>query len=176
MDTEKITQLRVFRSDLTPIESDSRYKISFISIENYQDNISKLKQVITFLHQDLEWDGIPTIQEVKERLLFGSICSLWEFENNVVGWNWFNNDCITIDWKTKYSFLKQNTEQYGGGAFISKQNKPEPSSGYKFYRFSIGNMLEHFDKEILYLYADNWNRASSIICFKCGFTRYNFIN
>jgi hypothetical protein len=94
----------------------------------------------------------------------------------VVGWSWLNNDCITIDWKSKHSSLKEKIEQYGGGAFLSKANKPESESGYKFYRYGIENMFKYFNKEVLYLYADDWNRVSSILCYKIGFKKYNFIN
>lgn len=176
MNYKKIVQLRLFRKDMKSIESDDRYNNSFVTISNFQENISKLEQVINFLHQDLVWDGIPTIEEVKERLTFGSVCMLWEFENKVVGWSWLNNECVTIDWKTEHTPLKENIEQYGGGAFLSKQRKPETTSGYKFYRYGIENMLKYFNKEILYLYADDWNRASSMICYKIGFKQYNFIN
>ena len=175
MNNAEYVQLRLFRNDMNHIEPDSRYSNSFITLSNFQENISKLQKVIDFLHQDLVWDGIPTIDEVKERLVFGSVCMLWEFENKVVGWSWLNNDCITIDWKSKHSSLKEKTEQYGGGAFLSKLNKAETTSGYKFYRYGIENMFRYFDKEILYLYADDWNRVSSILCYKVGFKKYNFI-
>lgn len=175
MDYKKIVQLRLFRKDMKPIEFDDRYGNSFVTTSNFEKNISNLEQVINFLHQDLVWDGIPTIEEVEERLTFGSVCMLWEFENKVVGWSWLNNECITIDWKTEYTPLKEKTEQYGGGAFLSKLNKAEASSGYKFYRYGIENMFRYFDKEILYLYADDWNRASSIICYKMGFEQYDFL-
>jgi len=175
MDYKKIVQLRLFRKDMKPIEFDDRYSNSFVTISNFEKNISNLEQVINFLHQDLVWDGIPTIEEVEERLTFGSVCMLWEFENKVVGWSWLNNECITIDWKTEYTPLKEKTEQYGGGAFLSKLNKAEASSGYKFYRYGIENMFRYFDKEILYLYADDWNRASYIICYKMGFEQYDFL-
>lgn len=175
MDTKKIVQLKLFRSDMKPIKPDNRYSNSFVSISNFQENIPKLEKVINFLHQDLVWDGIPTIEEVKERLLFGSVCMLWEFNNKVVGWSWLNNQCITIDWKSEYVPLTEKTEQYGGGAFLSKLNKPETTSGYKFYRYGIENMFKYFDKEILYLYADAWNRASTMLCYRVGFKNYNFI-
>lgn len=160
---------------MSPIEPDSRYTNSFITILNFKENITHLKKVISFLHQDLKWDGIPTIDEVQQRLKFGSVCMLWEFENRVVGWSWLNNKCITLDWKSNYKPLSSEIEQYGGGAFLSKVNKPESSSGYKFYRFGIENMFKYFDKEILYLYADDWNRASTILCYKIGFTNFNFL-
>ena len=81
MDYKKIVQLRLFRKNMKPIESDDRYSNSFVTISNFKENISKLEQVINFLHQDLVWDGIPTIEEVEERLTFGSVCMLWKFEN-----------------------------------------------------------------------------------------------
>jgi hypothetical protein len=175
MDYKKIVQLRLFRKDMNSIEPDDRYGNSFVTLSNFQENIPKLEKVINFLHHDLVWDGIPTIEEVKERLSFGSVCMLWEFENKVVGWSWINNECITIDWKTEHIRFKEKTEQYGGGAFLSKLNKAETTSGYKFYRYGIENMFRHFDKEVLYLYADDWNRASTMLCYRIGFKPYNFI-
>tara|TARA_B110000858_G_scaffold7870_1_gene8470 strand:- start:987 stop:1517 length:531 start_codon:yes stop_codon:yes gene_type:complete len=175
MNNAEYVQLRLFRNDMNHIEPDSRYTNSFITLSNFQENVSKLQKVIDFLHQDLVWDGIPTIDEVNERLVFGSVCMLWEFENKVVGWSWLNNECISIDWKSEHTTFKSKTEQYGGGAFLSKQNKPEPEAGYKFYRYGIENMFKYFNKETLYLYADDWNRASSILCYKIGFTKFNFL-
>lgn len=176
MDINKIVQLKLLRKDLKPTQADARYTNSFITISNFEENIPNLQKVISFLHQDLLWDGIPTVEEIKVRLSFGSVCMLWEFENKVVGWSWLNNNCITIDWKSEYIPFKQKTEQYGGSAFLSKSNKPEPSSGYKFYRYGIENMFKYFDKEILYLYADDWNRVSIMLCYRVGFKQYNFIN
>jgi hypothetical protein len=76
MDIKKIVELKLFRKDMNPIESDSRYTNSFITLSNFQESIFKLQKVIDFLHQDLVWDDIPTIDEVKERLIFGSVCML----------------------------------------------------------------------------------------------------
>ena len=61
MNNAEYVQLRLFRNDMNHIEPDSRYTNSFITISTFQENVSKLQKVIDFLHQDLVWDGIPTI-------------------------------------------------------------------------------------------------------------------
>jgi len=170
----EIFQFRLYENQMSKIKPDKRYSFSFVYNNTFNDNINELSKVIDFLHEDLVWDGIPTLDIVKKRLNFGSICMLWKYNNNVVGWSWLNNNNITTDWITGYKPLNSN-EQYGGGAFLHRNSKPEPMAGYKFYRFGIENMFKSFDKSILYLYSDTWNRASSILCNKVGFKKYDFL-
>ena len=170
----EISQFRLDINKMSKIKPDERYTFSFVYHNTFDNNINDLSKVIDFLHEDLVWDGIPTLDIVKQRLNFGSICMFWKYNNNVVGWSWLNNNNITTDWVTSHKPLNSN-EQYGGGAFLHRKSKPEPLAGYKFYRLGIENMFESFDKSILYLYSDTWNRASSILCNRVGFNKYNFL-
>ena len=174
IDVSKIDEFRLHRNEMSLIEPDERYSFSFVDNTSFKNNKDSLVKVIKFLHEDLVWDGIPTIEQVKQRLDFGSICMLWKFENKVVGWSWLNNRVISFDWSSKHKELFPD-EQYGGGAFLHRASSPEPKAGYKFYRFGIENMFKSYNKSVLYLYSDSWNRASSILSYRVGFKKYNFI-
>jgi len=174
IDVSKIDQFRLYRNEMSVIEPDNRYSFSFVFNSTFEDNLTDLEKVIGFLHNDLDWDGIPDLQMVKKRLDFGSICMFWKFQNEVVGWSWLNNHSISLDWTSSHRRIEFN-EQYGGGAFLHRKSSPEPIAGFKFYRFGIQNMFESFNKDTLYLYSDSWNKASAYHSYRVGFTKYNFL-
>ena len=176
MDTSKIVQFRLLRENITSHTYDSRYWFDTINVESFEDNINSIKKVIKYHHQDLNWEGTPTEDIVLQRLKFGSQCHLWMYEDTCLGWHWTNTECITLDWKSYFQPLKKN-EIYIGGAFVSRDNKPErgKSAGI-FYRQGFEYSFELTQSDTMYLYSDSWNRASAILCYRSGFTQFNFIS
>lgn len=176
MDINKIVQLRLFKEDLKIGNIDTDYWFNQISINHIDTHIPKLNKVIQYHHEDIgDWDGIPTLDIIRERLEFGSHCNLHMYRDTILGWHWTHNQYVTEDWRTPYQKLKHN-EIYIGGAFISRKHKPSPISSYKFYAQGFKFSLEVEGKDTMYLYSDDWNRASAQLCYKCGFTKYNFLD
>lgn len=173
MDINKIVQFRLLKSEFRKQDIPNSYKITHLTKDNFCQYWDDILTVIDLLHKDLEWDGIPDGVEIIERFNNNSQLFLWYYNNQVVGWGWFNNS-ITLDWKNNIQSL-QNDEVYVGGAFISKKVNLPPQAGWKFYSLCFDTWITDFKRNIIYLYSDDWNRASAIICYKCGFTKFNFI-
>jgi hypothetical protein len=173
MDISKINQFRLLKKDLPKHIHDSRYW--FKQIHSIEDDVEGLLKVIEYHHEDLEWDAIPDLDEIKRRLDFGSYIGLNMFEDEPIGWNWTNPDCVTIDWKSHYQDLKPN-EFYIGGTFFTRKAKPYPNSAMVAYRQGLEHYFNFHKKDTLYLYSDDWNRASSMLCYKCGLIKFNFLS
>ena len=171
----QIVQFKLIKSNLCFHEPDSRYWFDTLTVDTFDNNIPKIEEVIYFHNQDLEWEGIPSVSEVKDRLEFGSQCHLHMYEDKCLGWHWTNPNCITIDWKSYYQNIKEN-ELYIGGALVSRNYKPHPNSSWFFYRQGFEYSFNLTNTDTMYLYSDNWNRASAMLCYKSGFTKYNFLN
>ena len=171
---EDKVQLKLKTKDLNDHVYKDDYWFDTVNLKKFHTYTPNIENVIKFHHQDLNWDGIPTVADVKDRLKFGSSCHLWMYKDICIGWHWTNDKFITKDWVTPYKKLRLN-ELYIGGAFISKKNKPFASSSYYLYRQGFEYSFNLYNKNTMYLYSDNWNRASAQLCFKCGFTVYNFL-
>jgi len=174
MDINNIVQFRLLKSEFKKISINDSYKLIHLTEANYDEYLSELLYVVELLHIDLEWDGIPNKDEIIKRFQNKSECFLWLYDDVVVGWTWFNSN-ITIDWINLYQQLNPN-ELYVGGAFLSRKSKTPPIAGFKFYNYSFYTWLTDLKYHTIYLYSDSWNRASAQLCYKCGFTQYNFLN
>ena len=174
IDTNSIVQLKIDRKDVCLHHPNDNYWIKTITIHTLEENKNHIESVIKYHHEDLIWDGITTLEIVKERIEFGSILHLMMFKNKSVGWFWANSNCISIDWKSYYNNLDKDAV-YVGGAFLSRKNKPSKDSAFIYYRQGIDYILDFHKSDIMYLYSDDWNRASAILCYKCGFSKYNFL-
>ena len=173
MDLDAINQFRLLKEDLSIHKHDDRYW--FKEINSVDDDPLGLQKVIDFHHEDLDWDATPDLEEVQKRINFGSFVQLNMYEDKVIGWNWTNPKCVTIDWKSFYQPLKSN-ELYIGGGFFTRKHRPFPNSAIVGYRQGFEHYLNYHKKDTIYLYSDNWNRASAMLCYKCGFTKYTFLN
>jgi len=167
-------QLKLHINDLNNHTYNDDYWFHTVNLSNFNTLITNLQTVIDYLHDDLDWDETPTIDIVEQRILFGSRCHLHMYKNKCLGWHWTNDKFITKDWVTPYKKLGLS-ELYIGGAFISKKAKPSASSSYYLYRQGFEYSFNYHDKEVIYLYSDNWNRASAQLCYKCGFIKFNFL-
>jgi hypothetical protein len=176
MDKSKIKQFRLLRKDFCSHVFDDKYWFRTLSIDTLEDNIEHISKVIEYHHEDLDWVNTPTIKEVRDRLEFGSKVHLWMYEDKCYGWHWTNTNCVTIDWKSYHQDIKEN-EIYIGGALVSRKHKPNRgNSAWYFYRQGFEYSFNLDNTDTMYLYSDDWNRASSILCFKTGFTTYNFLS
>lgn len=174
MDINKIIQFRLLKDNHTPPEYSSDYRYEIIDINNYQDNLDRLLSVSFQMEKEMEWDGIPNTEDkLYKRFINGSNAQFWIYKDTIIGWCWQNMN-VTYDWETTNHILKPN-ESYTGGAFVSRELKRPPESSFIFYNFSFSYLLSLEGKDTVYLYSDDWNRASSILCYKSGYTNYNFI-
>lgn len=171
---EDKVQLKLHVKDLNDHTYNDDYWFDTINLGNFNKRKTYLQRVIEYHHDDLDWKETPTIEIVKQRIKFGSTCHLWMYKDICLGWHWTNSKFITRDWLTPYRQLKP-TELYIGGAFISKKAKPSASSSYYLYRQGFEYSFNFHNKQIMYLYSDNWNRASAQLCYKCGFRKFNFL-
>lgn len=175
MDLSEITQFRLFKADLVPHTYNDKYWFKTIDTQSFAENIEDIEKVIQYHYEDLNWDDTPTTEVVLDRLKFGSQCHLWMYEETCLGWHWTNPNCITLDWKSEYQPLKSN-EIYIGGALVSRQHKPDKGNSARiFYRQGFEYSFKFTSTNIMYLYSDSWNRASAILCYKAGFTQFDFI-
>ena len=173
MDVSKINQFRLFKEDFKKISHNREYSIKYIKSNSYQEYIEEILSISRLMHKDFEWDGIPTEVDIHQRFENNSECFIYYYNNNPVGWTWFHSH-VSIDWKSIYQKLNNN-ELYVGGAFVSKTCNLPPISGFMFYNISFWKWLTEFDYNTIYLYSDSLNRASAQLCYKSGFTKYNFI-
>lgn len=166
-------QLRLLREDLPSFNFNSDFwfkPITLSNIEEVKDDIDKVEQ---YHYQDIEWDSIPNYNIVKKRLTNGSVCHLFYYRDLCLGWHW-TSTVITFDWITPVQQLNSK-EIYGGGAFISRKYKPSASTSLYFWRQGLEYDLDYHNADIMYLYTDDWNRASTQLCYKNGFKDYNFL-
>lgn len=173
MDINKIVQFRLLKSEFRPLEISDSYKLIHLTKNNYTQYWDDINIVIELLHADLEWDGIPDEERVIRRFENNSELFLWYYNQKIVGWTWFNKS-FTTDWESIIHSLDK-TELYVGAAFISKKVNLPPDAGWKFYNLSFGTWLHKLNNDIIYLYSDDWNRASALLCYRSGFKQYNFI-
>ena len=175
MNKSEVNQFRLFKSDLSSYIFDDKYWFKTLSLEIVEDNQHHIETVINYHYEDLNWNDTPSFKTVVDRLKFGSKVHLWMYEDKCYGWHWTNTNCVTIDWKSFYQPIKEN-EIYIGGALVSRKHKPDRgNSAWKFYRQGFEYSLDMDNTDTMYLYSDNWNRASSILCYKAGFTKFEFI-
>lgn len=174
MDTSKIVQFRIKKEDYNPPIYSSLYQYKTIDINNYKSNLNRLLNITKLIDKQIEWGGNPnTEKKLLERFESKSVCQLWIYNNVDIGWYWYNDD-FTFDWITIDQKLKDN-EHYVGGAFCSNQLERPSNSSFIFYNFSFINAFNNLQKDTVYIYGDDWNRASNILMYKSGCEQYNFI-
>jgi hypothetical protein len=168
-----IVQLRLLRKNFKKIDFDESYSIEFVDNSTYEKHISDLLYISDLMKRDLEWEGIPNETDIQKRFENNSHCLLWKYDKQPIGWAWSNYN-VSFDWKTITQKLNKG-EIYGGGAFLSKSVKRPSNSGLVFYNLTFEYWLEEMNNNVIYQYSDDWNRVSSILSYKNGFEKYNFI-
>lgn len=174
IEKDKITEVRLYKPDFLPYISSHDYRVEYVSVENYQSYTDDFSKIIELMNSELDWDGIPTMNRVVERLKSNSNCLVCKYNDETIGWVWSNPN-ITLNWIDVYQTLPKNYI-YGGGAFLTKTIIRPPDAGLAFYSLFFDFWLNTLNRDYIVQYADDWNRASSILSFKCGFKRYKFLH
>ena len=169
-----IVQLRLLLEDLPKFSFNKDYWFDTIQLSSIEDYREKIDKVILHHHEDIDWDAIPVFDSVKKRIESGSSCHLWMYKDQALGWHWTNGTCVAKDWMSCHQTLGEN-EMYIGGAFLSRRYKPSATSSYYFYRQGFEYSFKYHQADTMYLYSDDWNRASAQLCYKCGFEEYEFL-
>lgn len=175
MDFSNITQFRLKIEDISKHTPNSKFSIQSINLDTVEHYKSDIELIIKYHHEDLIWDGIPSYDDILERLKFGSKLNIWLKNETPIGWNWYHTKYITLNWKTPFEELREN-ELYGGSAFLTTKARKFPSPALLFYTMGMKKMLSEENKDTLYLYVDNWNTASIKLCLKSGMKVYKFIS
>lgn len=173
MDIQKIVQLRLLKQDFKKLYFSENYSLKFLDKNNYKNYINDLLYVSSLMKQDFEWIGIPNESTLHRRFIHNSHCLLSYFNNQLIGWVWSNYN-VTPLWEESIQELSDG-EIYGGGAFLSRKIKRPPNSGVVFYNMWFEYWLNEMNNNVIYQYSDDWNRASSIMSYKSGFKKFNFI-
>jgi len=166
-------QFRLLKSDFRKKDVPKNYSLTFVNKGNYTQYWTDIEKVIELLHADLDWDGIPNLEQIDKRFENDSELFLWYYNDKIVGWTWFN-ESVTLDWENKFQSIDKG-ELYVGAAFISKKVNLPPQAGWVFYNLSFHTWLTTMKYNVIYLYSDDWNRASAIICYRNGFKQFNFL-
>lgn len=173
MDINKIVQLRLLKKDFNKLVCDDMYSVLLVDKENYLDYMNELMEVSSLMHLDFEWDGIPNEETLHRRFKHNSHCLFWKLNNKPIGWAWSNYE-VTPIWEESIQAL--NTKEiYGGGAFLSRKVDRPVNSGLIFYNLTFDYWLNEMGNDCIYQYSDEWNRVSSILSYKNGFTNFNFL-
>ena len=174
MDVNKIVQFRIKKEDYTPPIYSDLYQYETIDINNYKSNLDRLLNITKLIDKQIVWEGNPNTEEkLLKRFQSESVCQLWIYDGVDIGWYWYNNN-FTYDWINIIQTLNKN-EHYVGGAFCSNQVSRPPDCSFIFYNFSFINAFDNLGKDTVYIYGDDWNRASNILMYKSGCEQYNFI-
>jgi hypothetical protein len=136
MDIQKIVQFRIKKEDYTPPVYSELYQYETIDINNYKSNIVRLLNITKLIDNQIVWKETPNTEEkLLKRFKSNTVCQLWIYNGNDVGWYWYNND-FTLDWIFINQKLKDN-EHYVGGAFCSNELDRPTNSSFIFYNFSF---------------------------------------
>lgn len=174
MDVNKIVQLRLLRDKFKKIPFTENYSVQLVDIFNYKNYISQLINISELMKSDFDWIGIPDEATLHRRFQHNSHCLLWIYNSITIGWAWSNYN-VTPYWEKSIQELNDK-EIYGGGAFLSKKVDRPTNSGLIFYNLTFDYWLNKMDNNCIYQYSDTWNRASSILSYKNGFDKFNYLN
>jgi hypothetical protein len=176
MNLTEVTQFKIDKKNLINKVPDDRYSFDFITSENFEYHLATLEKLIYYSDKRLSsWAERPNLDDVVERLKFGSICELWNFEGDTKGWTWFNTDKVTTDWKSSYQPLRDKKVVFVGGAFMPIDLRPENNSGRVFYTNGYRAILDYSRKKTIYIYFDNWNTVTERYTLRCGGEKYNYL-
>ena len=173
MNLSKIIQLRLHKSKFKKINFKENYKVKYFDKNNYESYLSSFISISNLMKKDFEWEGIPNKEDIHRRFENNSHCLFWIYNNEPIGWAWSNKN-VTPDWKNSIKKLEVN-EIYGGGAYLPKTIKRPPNSGLIFYNLTFEYWLFEMNNDFIYQYSDDWNRVSTIMSLKSGFSKYNFL-
>jgi len=171
---DNILQVRLLKHNFKSFPAKDHYKLEYVDLNNYNTYINELKTVIELLHEQLEWDGIPTLEKCIDRFKSNSSCLLFYYNNNCIGWNWINKS-VAFNWIDITTQLQPN-ELYAGGCFVSKKIKRPADAGLYDYNMFFNYCLNNIDGiDTIYGYCDIWNKAAIRVNYMCGWENFNWI-
>lgn len=173
MNLDKIIQLKLDKNDFKKMSFSENYKVKFFDKSNYLENLSDFNYISSLMKKDFDWSGIPTEETIHKRFECNSHCLFWIYDNDQIGWAWSNYN-VTPLWEESIQNLNDG-EIYGGGAFLSRKVNRPPNSGLIFYNLTFDYWLDKMNNHTIFQYSDDWNRTSSIMSYKNGFKKFNFI-
>lgn len=176
MNLSEVTQFKIDKKNLIDKVHDDRYSFDFVTSENFQYYLDTFEKLIYYSDKRLsDWKERPNLDDVIERLKFGSICKLFNFEEDNIGWTWFNTDVVTTDWKSSYQPINNDKVVFVGGAFMPIDLRPENNSGRVFFTNGYRAILDYSLKKTIYIYFNNWNTVTERYTSRCGGEQYNYL-
>lgn len=166
-------QYKITKDQFVKIEHKEYYRLEYVDISNYQNYIKELKVVIDLLRKQLDWDGIPTLEQCYERFNAKSFCLLFYYKDDCIGWNWGNKN-VTVDWINIDKELNNN-ELYLGGCFVSKLVERPADAGIQNYNMFFDYCLNILNPDTMYGYCDDWNKAAIRINISNGWQNFEFL-
>ena len=170
---DSIVQFKITKDTFIKIEHKEYYKLKYIDLNNYVNYVDDFKIVISLLHKQLKWDGIPTLEQCNERFKSNSFCLLFYYNNNCIGWNWGNRN-VTLDWINIDKKLAKK-ELYVGGCFVSKLIERPSDAGIQNYNMFFDYCLNTLNASTMYAYCDTWNKAPIRLNLSNGWKKYEFL-
>tara|TARA_B110000483_G_scaffold10259_1_gene12066 strand:+ start:5888 stop:6400 length:513 start_codon:yes stop_codon:yes gene_type:complete len=169
MNKNDITQIVNHKSAYVPIV-DSNDRFTYIELNKFERE-EDIKTILNSIYEVLhDWDGAPTLQDIKDRFSVGTRVILQYYDKQIVGWWWYcpfyANDYLNKEYELPEGGV------YCGNTYIIKDIAPR-STGARLYSFSIGYVLTKYDA--MYSYMDNWNAAPIKLCHKCGGVTENWM-
>jgi len=132
-----------------------------------------LNKIIEFHHKQLDWDAIPTIEKCIKRFESKSMCLLFYYNNQCIGWNWANKDA-RFNWIDLDQILEEN-EIYLGGMFVTNVIERPADAGLYNYNMVFDYWFKTNLYDTIYGYCDDWNRTALRVNFLNGHIIYNWI-
>jgi hypothetical protein len=174
MDLSRIVQFRLLKSEYTPPTYSDKYRYENIDIFEFKKDPQRLLNISEMIKNQIEWGGVPdTFEKLYKRFKSNSFCQIWIYDDTDIGWYWYNHN-VSLDWLSIDKKLNPN-EIYVGGAFVSNKVERPANSSFIFYNFSFINAFNELNKDTVYIYGDDWNRASNILMYKSGCKQFNYL-
>ncbi len=175
MDKENIVQFRYQSNDFLKSENlpSDDFDIQFVDKHNYSDYIPDFKKLLDWIGSHLkEWKDAPTYDEILERFQNNSYCTLFYYQDEVIGWGWLNTNVA-------YNFINVNQsldigEMYFGGFVVSKRIKKPKNSSKVCFNMMCEYFFDDLQIDTIYFYTDKWNQ-SALRVFE-NVEHYKFIN
>jgi len=176
MNLSQVTQFKLDKKNLIDKVRDDRYSFDFVTSDNFQYYIDVFEKLIYYSELRLsDWKERPNLDDVIDRLKFGSVCMFYNFYQDTIGWTWFNTDVVTTDWKSTYQPLSNAEAVFVGGAFMPIDLRPESNSGRIFFTNGYRAILDYSLKKTIYIYFDNWNTVTKRRTLRCGGEQYDYL-
>lgn len=171
---EKDIQLVVYRDSLRKYKQESHYRLVIVDKLNYTSYKSDLTKVVNLIKQQLtDWTTSPNYSDLITRFDINSICYLFYFKDECIGWNWTNKD-FTADWVNIEQRFANNI-CYAGGSFVSNIITRPSNAGMSNYNLFFKTIFDTFPHiDTICGYCDWWNRPAIIVNYKNGFINKNW--